>query len=170
MTLSELMEERLMACSLAARTKDDVIEELAELFLTAGIVDDKGAFIATIKRREAVESTAIGGGIAIPHGRSSSAKRLSVAFGRSKDGVEFEALDNDPVHLIFMIAAPESARKEYLQTVAKIARLLRSEVMRKALMSVETPKEVMNLIRDFDNLVVEEITVAMKEGRVVYRE
>ena len=170
MFLGSLMEERLINCELVAKTKDGIIEEMANLFIPSGIVTDKEDFCSAIKRREEIESTAIGGGVAIPHGRSDSVTRLKVAFGRSKRGVNFNAMDRKPVNIIFMIAAPLNARKEYLQAVAKIARLLKSRVMREALLSAETPGNIMKVISDFDNMLIEEIKVETKEGRVIHGE
>ena len=122
-----------------------------------------------ISEREDLESTAVGGGVAIPHGRSSSVKRLAVVFARDKDGVDFQSLDKKPVNYIFMIAAPEDVRKEYLQAIAKVARLLKSQLMRERLLEVDTQKEIMEIVRDFDQLVPEKIEVRTKEGRVIYK-
>jgi len=167
--LGKLIDEDLITCSLSSKDKGGVIEEMVELFVKKGIVRDKDDFCTTVKKREEVESTAIGEGIAIPHGRAKTVNSLKVAFGKSKQGVDFASLDKKPVYLIFMIAAPIDVRKEYLQSVAKIVRLLKSKVMKEALFKAETPKDVMRLIADFDNMVIEEIKVKTKEGRVVYR-
>jgi len=169
MLLGKHMSDDLILSQIISTKKAAVIEELVDLFCKAGVVDDKGKFLATIQKREQLESTAIGQGVAIPHGRSESVKELKVVFARSKDGVDFKALDKKPVHLIFMIAAPDTVRKEYLQIVAKIARLSKSKVMREALLSVETAQDVMELIRDFDNMLIEEISIKTKQGRVLYR-
>lgn len=170
MLLSKYMRTDLILCDLRSQEKTDVIEEIADLFAKAGVITDKEIFRDTIRKREKLESTAIGHGVAIPHGRSTSVKELKVAFARSKDGVNFQALDKKPVHIIFMIAAPEELRKEYLQIVAKIARLSKSKIMLEALQKAETPEEVMELISDFDNMLVEEIRVKLKDGRIIHRE
>lgn len=170
MLLGEHINEDLILCDIHSRKKKDVIEEMIELFVKADVVKNKEDFSDAIKKREELESTGIGRGVAIPHGRSSSVRELKVAFGRSKEGINFRALDGKPVHLVFMIAAPEEAKKEYLQIVAKIARLSKSKIMREALQKKENPKDVMELIRDFDKMVIEDISVKTKDGRVLYRE
>ncbi|MEA3432458.1 MAG: PTS sugar transporter subunit IIA [candidate division WOR-3 bacterium] len=170
MFLSELMDKRLINCGITAKDKKGVIEEMADMFVEAGVVTDKSDFCDSILKREEIESTAIGDGIAIPHGRSDAVKHLKLAFGRSQKGVNFEASDKKLVNIIFMIAAPSDARKEYLQAVAKIARLLKSRIMREALLLSETPKDVMKIIKDFDNMLVEEIKVVTKEGRVIHKD
>ncbi len=170
MFLNNLMEEGLINCAIESRKKNEVIEEMADMFVNAGVVTDKDDFCGAIKRREEIESTAIGGGIAIPHGRAESVKILKVAFGRAEKGVNFEAIDKNPVNLIFMIAAPIDARKEYLQAVAKIARLLKSRFMKEALLKADKPGDVMKVIRDFDAMLIEEVKVETREGRVIHSE
>ncbi|MDI6839571.1 MAG: PTS sugar transporter subunit IIA [bacterium] len=169
MLLQELIDEELINCNLTGKNRDAVIEELVELFIKKEIIKDKGEFITGIKKREEIESTAIGDGIAIPHGRSDSVKKLMIAFGRTAQGVNFNAVDKNPVHLIFMIAAPVEMRKEYLQAVAKVARLLKSKIMRDALLKSENPKDVMKVIRDFDGVVPEKLKVKIKKGRIIHR-
>lgn len=170
MLLGKYMSVDLILCDLRSEEKRDVIEEMIGLFAKAGVIRDKEIFRDTIQKREKLESTAIGHGVAIPHGRSHSVTELKIAFARSKNGVNFKALDKKAVYIIFMIAAPEEVRKEYLQIVAKIARLSKSKIMREALQKVETPKEVMELIYDFDNMLVEELEVKLKDGRIIHKE
>ena len=170
MFLSKLMDEKFIKCDLIARDKRGVIEEMADVFIETGIIANKSDFCDSILKREEIESTAIGDGVAIPHGRSDAVRFLRVAFGRSRKGINFEAIDKKSVNIIFMIAAPSDARKEYLQAVAKIARLLKSRIMREALLLSETPKDVMKIIKDFDNMLMEEIQVVTKEGRVIHRD
>lgn len=170
MLLGEYMRDDLILCDLRSQEKTEVIDEIVDLFGRAGIIGDKEIFRDTIRKREELESTAIGHGVAIPHGRSDSVEELKIAFARSKNGVDFQALDKKPVYIIFMIAAPVEARKEYLQIVAKIARLSKSKVMREALHNIETPGEVMELVHDFDNMLVEDIKVKPRNGRIIHKE
>jgi fructose-specific phosphotransferase system IIA component len=169
MLLQELIDENLMNVDLKAKVKDAVIEGMVDLLLKEGIISNKQEFIDVIKKRESIESTAIGDGIAIPHGRAPQVERLSVAFTRSKKGVDFSSLDKKPVHLIFMIAAPQEARKEYLQAVAKIARLLKSNVMKERLLKADTPSKVMDILKEFDHAAPGELLIETKEGRVIYK-
>jgi fructose-specific phosphotransferase system IIA component len=170
MILGQFIGQDFIVTQLASVKKSEVIEELIDCFVQNGVVTDKGQFKKTIEEREKLQSTGIGGGVAIPHGRSDSVRELKVVFGRSVAGIDFEALDDQPVHLIFMIAAPKKIHREYLQIVAKIARLLKSKVMRQALLKANTTREVIELIRDFDNVLVEDVQVKTKDGRVLYGE
>lgn len=169
MLLQELIDERFIITDLTAKNKDKALGELAELFVKNNIVTDKNEFVNLIKKREEIESTGIGEGIAIPHARSNSVREMKIAFGRSKKGIDFKALDRRQVHLIFMIAAPVELRKPYLQAVAKVARFLKSKVLKQSLLKAETPEEVMDLIRDFDGVLPEALKVKTKQGRVIHK-
>lgn len=167
--LSDLIEEKLIIPELDADNKQDVLKQMCNLFVQAGIVENLDRFIQVIEAREAIESTAIGAGIAIPHGRSATVKKLAVAFAKSSNGVDFEALDGKPVRLIFMIAASEEARREYLQAVAKIARLLKIKNLKQKLLQATDKDEVMKAIEEFDSRFPARLEVKTQQGRVIYK-
>ncbi|MBL7074630.1 PTS sugar transporter subunit IIA [candidate division KSB1 bacterium] len=167
--LSRMIKEELILLDLKSRTKEEIIEEMGHLFVHSGSISDLDEFIRTIQEREAIESTAIGGGVAIPHGRSGAVEELCIAFGGSKTGVDFGSLDGEPVHLIFMIASPLSAPGEYLQAVAKIARFLKMEDLKHKLLGAKTKGDVLEVLREFDARVPRKIEVKPKEGRTIYK-
>ena len=166
--LTEVMEESLVITQLKSRNKEDLIREMASGFRQAGVVKDEDKFIEAINERERVESTGIGRGIAIPHARTDAAEGLAVAFGRSSEGIDFDSLDNKPVHLFFMIACGENITKGHLQVLARIARLCKNEKMKDALMKARDSKEVMGFVKSFDagSGTLEEIK--LQKGRTVY--
>jgi len=166
--LSELVSRDLVVLDIKGRGKEEIIEQMVDLFLQTGVVESESTFLEAINKREEIESTAIGNGIAIPHGRSEGVKRLALVIGRSSNGVDFAALDGQPVYLIFMIAAPATARQEYLQTVAKVARLLRSKPQKEKLLEAKTAEELLKVIEEFDRRFREEIAVKPKEGRIIH--
>ena len=170
MLLSEAIKgEEFIILDIEARDKREVIEKLVEKLVESKLVKDKEKVISAIMQREEIESTGIGGGIAIPHARCEEVDDVIIVFARSIKGVDFEALDGKPVHLIFLILAPQKARKEYLQAVAKVARLLKSKVMKKALLNAKSVEDIIKVIADFDGIAPEEVKVKMKEGRIVYK-
>ncbi len=169
MYLSDMINKNLILLNLNSKEKKTIIEEIAGLFYQEKVIKDKNSFVDAIKKREGIESTAIGEGVAIPHGKSEGVKELKVAFARSSEGVDFKSLDKKSVHLIFMIAAPLAAKVEYLQCVAKIARLLKSKSLKEKLLSAENSKEVMNIIKSFDKQLPEKLAVKTKEGRVIHK-
>jgi fructose-specific phosphotransferase system IIA component len=104
-------------------------------------------FLQALAKRENLESTGIGNGIAIPHARTDSVKDLLLAFARSPEGVDFSSIDGKPSYLIFLIASPEEKKSEYIMALAKLSRLLRKHVVRNQLKGAGTPEEVMEIIK-----------------------
>lgn len=170
MILQNFINERLIDCDIKSKDKYETISVLVDLLFNENIIQDKERFINIIKKREKIESTGIGDGIAIPHGKDNSVKKTGIAFGRSCDGINFDSLDGKPVHLIFLVASPLEARKEYLQVVAKIARLLKSTIMRENLMKADNPFAVIKIIKEFDEIAAERIKVKTKKGRAIHGE
>lgn len=162
------MEKELIIPELKSRNKDEVIKEITAKFQETGVIKDEDVFIKAIKTREAFESTAIGGCIAIPHARSDTVKRLTVALGKSTEGVGFESLDSRPVHLIFMIACPSNVTKTYLQVLARIARLCKNENIKEGLIKAKDTDEIMCFIKSFDIGPSKPEAVKLKDGRIIY--
>ncbi|NOZ64609.1 MAG: PTS sugar transporter subunit IIA [Caldiserica bacterium] len=166
--LIEVMGENLIIDELKHREKDEIINEIASKFKEAGVIKDETKFIEEVKAREQIESTAIGGGIAIPHARSDTVEKLTVAFAKSKEGIDFDSLDGKPVHLIFMIAAPPDVKKGYLQILARIARLCKNERMKEALIKAQNKHEILGIIKGFDIGSEKPERIRLKEGRTIY--
>ena len=131
--ISELLAPEAVTLQLKAKDKVAVIRELAAPLTESGLITDPDAFFEAILRRENLESTGIGLGVAIPHARTAAVTETALAFGRSSTGVDFNSLDGKPAHLIFLIAAPENRKTEYIMTLARISRLLRRDEARTAL-------------------------------------
>ena len=146
MELTDFITPQLIKLELAATQKVDAIKELITLLDKAGYVSDSEAFLKSVLEREKVGSTGIGKGIAIPHSRTATVREVVVAVGRSSEGIEFEALDNKPVHLIFLIAAPIESGGLYLKALARLSRLLRYQEFRNELMEAKTVEEVLKII------------------------
>lgn len=146
MELSEFISPKLTKLDLASNTKIDAIKELIDMLDSAGYLTDADAFFKAVLEREKVGSTGIGKGIAIPHSRTSTVREVVVAIGRSSTGIEFDALDNRPVHLIFLIAAPTESGGLYLKALARLSRLLRYQEFRNRLMEAETVDEIISII------------------------
>ena len=127
-----------------------VIKELAQILIDKQIVNNAEEFFSAILRRENLESTGIGQGVAIPHARTSAVKNLSIVFGRSQAGVDFSSLDGLPSHLIFLIAAPEDKKTEYIMTLAKLSKLLRKNEARHILQNAQNQSEVIQAIVNYE--------------------
>lgn len=146
MELTDFITPQLVKLELTSTSKVDAIKELISLLDKAGHVTDADAFLKSVLEREKVGSTGIGKGIAIPHSRTSTVREVVVAVGRSSTGIEFEALDNKPVNLIFLIAAPIESGGLYLKALARLSRLLRYQEFRSELMEAKTIDEVIKII------------------------
>ena len=146
MELTEFIYPQLIKLELESTGKVDGIRELIDMLDTAGYLTDSDAFLKSVLEREKVGSTGIGKGIAIPHSRTSAVREVVVAIGRSKKGIEFDSLDNRPVHLIFLIAAPIESGGLYLKALARLSRLLRYQEFRNELMNATTVEEVVEVV------------------------
>jgi fructose PTS system EIIBC or EIIC component len=146
MKITELLKSDTIILDLQSSTKQDVIQELADKLAEAGRLNDKDAFITAILNRESQSTTGIGEGIAIPHAKTAAVKTPAIAFGRSKPGVDFAALDGQPSHLFFMIAASEGANNEHLETLSRLSTYLMDTDFRRKIESAPSVEEVLSII------------------------
>ena len=126
MHIMSFLKPNAVTCDLKAQSKDDVIPDLVDLLVKAGAVRDKHVETITrvLREREALGSTGIGHGVAIPHGKTDMVPDLVSAFGVSRTGVNFDSLDGEPVYLFFLLVAPENSAGPHLKALARISRLL----------------------------------------------
>ena len=111
-------------------------------------MSDGKEFTKALAKRENLESTGIGDGIAIPHARTNTVKDLLLAFARSPKGIDFSSIDGKPSYIIFLIASPENQKSEYIMALAKLSRLLRKHPVRELLRNAKDPDEVMSIIKE----------------------
>lgn len=150
--IAELLRREAVILELSSRDKEGVIHELAEPLTRAGLVADTEGFVAAILRRENLESTGVGLGVAIPHARTDTVSTTVLAFGRSSLGIDFASLDGKPSHLVFLIAAPESAKRDYISTLAKVSGLMRRSEVRAGLKQAKTVDDVYAVLEQNDQL------------------
>jgi len=145
--IKTFLDAKAIKPRLESKTKDEVLRELTDLLEKTGKVTDREEFLRVIREREELGSTGIGYNIAIPHARSTGMKDLTGAFGVSKEGIDFDALDKEPVYLFFMLAAPKNASGDYLKALATVSRLLRNRKSRQALIKAGTVEEIVKIIK-----------------------
>lgn len=146
MKLSKFCDENLIVFNLKARTKDEVIEELVNVAAGSNMIKDRDELLADIRERENLVTTGVGYGVAFPHAKTKSAKGIVITFGVSRDGIEFDAMDHKPVHLFFLIAAPEDAVGAHLNVMARLSYLMKSEDNREKLLAANSPGDVLALM------------------------
>ncbi|MGA1844162.1 MAG: PTS sugar transporter subunit IIA [bacterium] len=144
--LIDLLPEKVIAPDLQADNKTDVLRELVGLLYQAGRIDDQEKVLEVLLDRERLGSTGVGYGVAIPHGKYNSIENLIAAFGRSKKGIDFDAVDNKPVHIFFLFLAPENAANLHLRVLARSCRLLKRDTFRESLMHAENEGEIVKII------------------------
>jgi PTS system nitrogen regulatory IIA component len=150
MRIDDFLAEDMVVPALEGRTKDDVIEELAEVVSKHHPEIDHWRLVGALQDRERLNSTALGEGVAIPHGKLAGVKRVVGAFGRSPQGVDFNSLDGKPTHLFFLLVAPEDSAGAHLKALARISRLLKDEAFRARLMHAEDAASLYRVIREED--------------------
>jgi nitrogen PTS system EIIA component len=148
MRILDFLSEKNIIVDLKAQNKREVIEELVDQLAASGHVSDRKRMIQILLEREELGSTGIGQGIAIPHGKSDTVKELTAAFGLSRSGVPFEALDGEPVYLVFMLVAPEGTAGQHLKALARISGLLKDKYFRKKLLSAQKVAEIIDVIQE----------------------
>lgn len=150
--LDKMLVKDCIKLNLNAKNKIEVIDELVDVLYNAGRLNDKDEFRKTILNREEQSSTGLEEGIAIPHGKSSSVKIPTVAFGLSKDGIDYDSLDGEPSKLFFMIAAPADATDSHIETLSQLTSLLLDDDIREQLLKVKTEQEVLDILLKEDNV------------------
>lgn len=150
MKIEDLLEEGLVLPALQGRNKTEIVQELA-----AAVAKQHGEvqyepLVVALEERERLNSTALGDGVAIPHGKLGGVKRVIAAFGRHLKGVDFQSVDGKPTHLFFLLVAPEDSAGAHLKALARISRLLKDEAFRQRLMAAADAAELYAIIRAED--------------------
>jgi len=151
MKITDILQESAVVGALVGRTKGDVIGELAGVLARDHGEIDRQRLIQALEDRERLNSTALGDGVAIPHGKLPGLKRVLAAFGRSVGGVDFQSLDGKPTHLFFLLVAPEDSAGAHLKALARISRLLKDEPFRRRLMEAANARDLFETIRTEDD-------------------
>lgn len=134
MKIKQILSKSCVVSHLSARTKDDVITELAGLLATNFSNLSRDEMIGILSEREKLGSTGIGNGVAIPHGKIPALTQIVTGFGRSVEGIPFDSQDGKPAHLFFVLLAPENAASLHLKALARLSRLLKDVHFRNKLM------------------------------------
>ena len=150
MRLVEILEENNIIPDLKANDKKGVLEELTESISSHEPSVDKASLVKVLVDRERLGSTGIGDGVAIPHGKLSSVRHPIISFGRSKQGLDFDSMDGQPVYLFFLIVAPENSSGFHLQVLARIAKILKNSAFRKKLLEAANRGELYQAIIQTD--------------------
>ncbi len=149
MDLGDILSPELIKPDLQAANRWEAIDELIATLVAAGKIkpEHREAITAVVKKRETSMSTGIGFGIGIPHASTDLIYDVVGAFGRSKKGVNFDALDNQPVTLVMLFLVPQGQFQKHLHTLAKIAKLLHKREFRQALEAAPDAPDMAQIIK-----------------------
>lgn len=148
MLLSELLTRERVRVPLQSASKEALLEELVGVLRDAGVVPDAAAVLGAVHERERVLSTGVGSGVAIPHGKSESVPALAMAAGVTREPVDFDALDGEPVSLLFLLVGPDSAAGQHVKALSRISRLVRRDGFRERLLAAGSADEFMAVLAE----------------------
>jgi fructose-specific phosphotransferase system IIA component len=148
MKLLDLLNKDTIIPDLKSNNKNDVIAELVDKLVEIEKVSDKDAVVSAVLEREKIMSTGIGNGIAIPHGKTDAVDDMVAIYGRSVNGIDFEALDDENAYIFFLLVTPKDMSGPHVKILARISRLLRHDYFREALTKADTVEKIIEIIED----------------------
>jgi PTS system nitrogen regulatory IIA component len=148
--ITDFLTEETVIPALKAREKNAVLAEMATGLVANHPALDDTQVLEVLVERERISTTAIGEGVAIPHGKLRGVERVLGIFARSPEGVDFASLDGRPTHLFFVLVAPENAAADHLKALARISRLLKDPSFRRRLLEAKTKKDIFGIIAQED--------------------
>ena len=152
MKIMDFLSRQAITTDIKSVKKEDVIRELVDLLINSSEIKktNRNKLIESLMAREALGSTAIGQGVAIPHAKSDCVEKLVAAFGLSNKGVDFDSLDGEPAYIFFLLVAPVDSAGPHLKALARISRLLKDKYFRDTLRACEDDKAVIKIITQED--------------------
>ncbi|MEM9418479.1 MAG: PTS sugar transporter subunit IIA [Planctomycetota bacterium] len=153
MLLTDILQPDCVLVPLVAEDKQSAIFQLADLLVEKTDIEDAQALKDAIWQRETVRTTGIGGGVAVPHGKTEGVPSLHMAIGRTAEPLEFGAIDRNPVELIILLASPPDQTGPHIEALSRISRMLIDADARDKMKSLETPEEVYAMIKEVESSV-----------------
>ena len=150
MKITDFLTPDRVIANLTEKEKSSVLKEMADQLAESEASLDAAQVLGVLEDREKISTTAIGEGVAIPHGKLPTVQKVSALFARSSQGVDFASLDGEPTHLFFTLIAPQDAAADHLKALARISRLLKDPDLRHRLLAAKTSQELYNIIANED--------------------
>lgn len=150
MKITDILNREASILDLSSTAKDALLAEMAGALAQAEESLDADSLLHVLREREALQSTGIGEGVAIPHGKVPGLDRLMATFARSTKGVDFDSIDGQPTHLFFLLVVPEQSGGQHLKALARISRFFRDASFRERLLAAEDIDEIFRAIEEED--------------------
>ena len=151
MKIDEILKKESVIADLVGTNKLEVIKEMTACLKQNNTIKDDQALFATLMEREKLGSTGIGENVAIPHGKSDELTQIIAVFARSLEGVDFESLDQKPVHFVCMVIAPAHSTGQHLKALARISRLFKNQVLREGILKAENSDAIYSILLEEDS-------------------
>jgi fructose-specific phosphotransferase system IIA component len=148
MRIVDLLDSHFIIPELKSTEKYEAIDELINLFSSDPRVEDIEDIKKSVFAREKIMSTGVGKGFAVPHGKSDSIKEILAAFGKSSNGIDFDAIDGNPVHLIFLIVGPNDQVSLHIKLLSRISRMMNKDDFRNKLLNSSSSDEIIKAFID----------------------
>ncbi len=145
MKLVDLLDTNVIISDLQGNSKEEIINELVDLFHEDPRVTDLEKVREAVLEREKIMSTGVGKGFAIPHGKSNAVKDILAAFGKTKRSIEYQSLDDQPVHLVFLLVGKDNLVSKHIKLLSRISRMMNKDEFRQNLINAETKDEILEL-------------------------
>jgi len=146
MRLRDLLDEAVVKVGLESRDKEECFEELVDLLVRAGRIPDRAGALEAVRQREEQGTTGIGDGVAIPHGKHASVPTLTAAVGTTPEGIEFDSIDGEPVHAVFLLLARINDPGPHIRALAEIARLVQTPGLYRRLVEAKSAKDILQIL------------------------
>jgi PTS system nitrogen regulatory IIA component len=153
MKILDILDKRMIIPQLTSKSKEEVLRELVQVLAQQEKQLNQDRIVEILLEREGLQSTGIGDGLAIPHGKSKEVKKILASFGRSPGGMDFKSLDEKPTHLFFLLIAPENSAGMHLKALVQISRLMKDQAFRKSLMEAKSADEIYSIFSEGDEKV-----------------
>lgn len=150
MKILDVLQKKSIISDLKSQSKKGILEELVAPIATITGINHKD-LIQVLMDREQLGSTGIGGGIGIPHGKLKQLESLALGFGLSREGVDFESMDNQPTHIFFLLVTPENSTGLHLKMLARISRILKHDQFKEKLLNAVSSDEIFSIIKEEDD-------------------
>jgi fructose-specific phosphotransferase system IIA component len=147
MKISDILTEDLVVAGLKGKSKDGIIGAMIDIVSHSPKVLDKEKVRTAIFEREQIMSTGVGNGFAIPHGKTDAVSDIVAAFAVTEEEIDYDSLDEKPVRLVFLLVGKDNLVGPHIKLLSRISRLMNKEEFRKQLLTLETPKEILDLFR-----------------------
>src|SRR5512147_813395 len=145
MKVSELLNPGVIISGLRGNKKEEVINELIDLFKEDSRVQDVEKVRSSVLDREKIMSTGVGKGFAIPHGKTNSITDIIAAFGKTKNPIDYDALDNQPVHLVFLLVGKDNLVSKHIKLLSRISRMMNNDEFRNKLLEAGSAEEILDI-------------------------